>query len=70
MFIKSYYFPQFHWGVRCFWYSIQVQSSDSSLYVVALYSSPLIPGKEKTTAVFSSIVEVGSTVEISLQLGT
>lgn len=47
-----------------------MQSSGS----MALYSSPLIPGKERTTAVFPSVMEVGSAVanlsEISLQLDT
>lgn len=50
------------------WSTSAVQSSGS----MALYSSPSIPGKERTTAGFPSVTEVGSAVanlsEISLRL--
>lgn len=47
-----------------------MQSSGS----MALYSSPLIPGKERTVAGFPAVMEVGSAVanlsEILLRLDT
>lgn len=40
-----------------------MQSSGS----MALYSSPLIPGKERTTAVFPSVMELGQQLQICLK---